>query len=187
MAVAFPAPSPIVVMALDELRLAAIQSPESTDELRRIAALPRPWDPASCPPSLRGHLWRWLDEVAGWINEEHTWRVDRIIPACWPEHPHIVHELGTVACLRHAAQYAVTPDVLEDWHRYTLPMFLDRVAQRVGPNGCPPGKHQPNPGAPRARVYGSDTDRQTRRARQDCDVGVSEASGRVFNPPTREA
>jgi hypothetical protein len=38
--------------------------------------------------------------------------------------------------------YAVTPDPLEEWYRYALPTFLDRIAQRIGPTGCPPGKHQ---------------------------------------------
>ena len=47
------------------------------------AMLPRPWDPPSCPGELRRLIYVWLDEVVGWINEEHTWRTDRVIPICW--------------------------------------------------------------------------------------------------------
>ena len=57
-----------------------------------LSELARPWDPASCPPLLRKELWVWLDRVAGWFNHEYTWQADRVIPSCWPAHPHIVHE-----------------------------------------------------------------------------------------------
>ncbi len=149
----FPMPSALIVGALDDLRLAAERPPESRVELRRLAELPRPWDPPTCPPALREYLWLWLDDVVGWINEEHTWRVDRLIPNCWMEHPHIAHEVATVACGRFVAMYAATPDALEEWHRYALPMFLERIAQRVGATGCPPGKHQPWPGSSRHEQY----------------------------------
>jgi len=142
-------PSALLVGLLDDLRLAAQRPPETKEELRRLAELPRPWDPPSCPTELRYYLWNWLDEVVSWINEEHTWRVDRLIPLCWSEHPHIAHEVATVACLRFNAMYAFTPDALEDWHRHTLPLFLERIAQRIGATGCPPDRHQPCPGAAR--------------------------------------
>lgn len=123
--------------------------PETREELRWLAELPRPWDPPTCPRALRGPLWRWLDDVVTWINVEHTWRIDRLIPVCWQQHPHIAHEVATVACQRHNATYAVTPDVLEDWHKYTLPPLLERIACRIGPTGCPLGGHQPCPAATR--------------------------------------
>ena len=148
-AAAFPEPPPLIVGVMDDLRIAAERPPETREELRWLAEMPRPWDPPTCPASLQEQLWGWLDEVVAWINEEHTWRVDRLIPICWKEHPHIAHEVATVACLRFNATYAITPDALEDWHKYTLPMLLDRIAQRIGTTGCPPGKHQPNPGATR--------------------------------------
>lgn len=99
--------------------------------------------------TLRKHVWTWLGEVTLWINAEYTWRVDRMIPLCWAQHPHIIHELATVSCLRYDAMHAVTADALEEWHRYTLPMFLTRAVERVGAHGCPPGRHQPQPGAAR--------------------------------------
>jgi hypothetical protein len=146
MAAPFPSPSPVLVAALDELRVAAVAPPESKADLQRLAMLPRPWDPASCPSEFRSVIYIWLDDVAAWINEEHTWRVDRMIPICWTQHPHIVHELATLACARWEASYAITPDTLENWHHYTMPLFLDRIAQQIGGTGCPPGRHQPQPG-----------------------------------------
>lgn len=162
----FPAPSPLVVGALDDLRLAAVSPPESQDELRRLAMAPRPWDPTTCPTELRRLVYTWLDEVVAWINEEHTWRVDRVIPVCWMEHPHIVHELATLACLRWEAGYAVSAAVLEEWQRYTLPMFLDRLVQRIGATGCPPGKHQASPGEARNALYRDTDEAQARRRRR---------------------
>jgi hypothetical protein len=166
----FPAPSPLILDSLDQLRLAASAPPVSEPDLRRLAILPRPWDPASCPPELRSLIYRWLDEVVGWINQEHTWRVDRNIPICWLEHPHIVHELATVACLRWEAEHAVTAAVLEEWHRYTLPMFLERIVQRIGPTGCPPGRHQPHPGQTRNALYRDEAQARLRRRSRRIDA-----------------
>jgi hypothetical protein len=135
LAESFPQPSPLIVDALDQLRLAAVRPPDNESALRRLAMLPCPWDPAACPPELRELLYVWFDAVVAWINEEHTWRLDRVIPICWTQHPHIVHELATVACLRWEADYAVTAATLDEGYRYNLPMFLDRLAIRVGPTG----------------------------------------------------
>ncbi len=162
---AFPKPSALIVGALDDLRTAAERPPTTRDELRVLAELPRPWDPPTCPPALRRYLWRWLDDVVGWINTEHAWRVDRLIPLCWMEHPHIAHEIATVACQRFFAMYAVTPDALEEWHRYALPMFLDRIAQRIGATGCPPGRHQTSPTESRTVLYASADERAARSNR----------------------
>ena len=170
MAEPFPDPSPLIVDAMDQLRMAVVSPPDSDAELRRLAMLPRPWDPPSCPPELRNLLYVWLDSVVGWINEEHTWRVDRVIPICWPEHPHIVHELATVACLRWETGYAISAAPLEEWHRYTLPTFIDRIAQRIGATGCPPAKHQPHPGHTRNALYRSREQSQARRMRRRADA-----------------
>lgn len=153
MAKPFPHPSNVISSILDELRLASVLKPESRQEQLEVSMLPRPWDPASCPSDLRGLIYTWLDEVVAWINEDLTWRVDRVIPTCWTEHPHIVHELAVVACLRWEASHAVTPTAPEAWHRHTLPLFLDRLVRRVGTTGCPPGKHQVHPGASRNTYY----------------------------------
>jgi hypothetical protein len=142
MAAPYPAPSPLVVAALDQLRIAAESPPDSDIELRQVAMLPRPWDPASCPPELRDLIYVWLDAVAGWINEDLTWRDRPRASDLLARPPHIIHELAIVACLRWEADHAVTAAVLEDWHRFSLPMFLDRLALRIGPTapiGVPHG------------------------------------------------
>ena len=120
----FPAPPGIIATVLDELRIAAAATDETEHEARRVALLPRPWEPSGCPPEIRRNVYGWLDEVVAWINEQHTWRTDRVIPICWDLHPHIVHELATVTCLRWEATFARTPAQLEEWHRVVLPGFL---------------------------------------------------------------
>ena len=152
----FPRPSELLARHLEELSVAAALPPTSLDEMRRVASLPRPWDPPSCPPTLQRHIWIWLDEVAAWINAEHTWRVDRMIPICWAQHPHIVHELATVACLRYDAMLTFTAEALEDWHRYALPMFLNRIAERIGGYSCPPGTQQRSASCSSSRRRASD-------------------------------
>lgn len=158
----FPTPPGVVASLLDELRIAAGSIDETDAEARRVALLPRPWDPPSCLPEIRQSMYAWMDEVVAWINEEHTWRTDRVLPICWDLHPHVVHELATVACLRWEAGFARTPAALEEWHRFTLPAFLGRVVDRIGETGCPPGRHQPSPGGGRNVIY-CDTDESTRR------------------------
>jgi hypothetical protein len=154
----FPVPDRLVRHAFAQLRVAKSGThAERASELGdvRPADLPRPWDPPSCPATLRSRVWVWLDRVAGWINHEYSWQFDRMIPSCWPAHPHIAHELAVVACLRYDAGCALSPDALEDWHRYALPGFLDRMAARLGSNGCPPGKHNDWPGRSRHQDFES--------------------------------
>lgn len=136
----FPDPPMLVTAAMDELQTAAMEPPEDPDDIRRLAELPRPWDPGTCEPVLRGAVWEWLDEVAAWINEQHLWNTTRPgIPPCWPAHPHLAHDLAVVASARCFASYAATPAALDEWHRYTLPMFLDRIRDRAG--DCCQGGH----------------------------------------------
>lgn len=171
MARPFPQPCSMLAMMLVELQVAADCEPGRDKELARreseqVATLDRPWDPASCAPDVRSEIYKWLDEVVDWINEQHTWRVDRTIPVCWIEHPHIVHELATLACLRWEAGYAARPGPLAIWQQQTLPTFLGLISQRIGPTGCPPGRHQPSPGAARHALYRSDAQARARRRRE---------------------
>jgi hypothetical protein len=165
-AMPFPEPPAVIATLLDELRLTAAAKDETEHESRRVAMLHRPWDPPNCPPEIRRNVYVWLDEVASWINEEHTWRTDCVIPVCWDLHPHIVHELAAVACLRWESNFARTPAALEEWQRFTLPAFLSRIVDRIGETGCPPGRHQPNPGAGRNRIYRDGDEAARRRSRR---------------------
>ena len=167
---AFPLPGPLVRLAYSELELASSGTEHQRRALGTLSALPRPWDPPSCPPALRAQVWAWLDQVAGWINHEYVWAPDRFIPSCWPAHPHIAHELAVIADLRRTAGHSLTGDALEEWHRYGLPAFLDRVASRLGPC-CGPAKHDDWPAAGRRREFGSKRASQNRTELFSQDVG----------------
>ena len=183
---AFPLPGPLVRLAYSELELASSGTEHQRRALGTLSALPRPWDPPSCRPALRAQVWAWLDQVAGWINHEYVWAPDRFIPSCWPAHPHIAHELAVIADLRRTAGHSLTGDALEEWHRYGLPAFLDRVASRLGPC-CGPAKHDDWPAAGRQREYGSKRASQNRSELFSQDVGSLADSDRypdVMGPAT---
>ena len=179
MAQPFPAPPGVVGCALDELRLVAGATDETEHEARRVALLERPWDPPACGPELRRNIYVWLDQVVAWINEEYTWRTEKVIPTCWDLHPHIVHELAVVACLRCEATYSRTPVAMEEWHRSTLPAFLIRIVDRIGDTGCPPGRHQASPGMGRNAIYRTQTESAKRRARRWSDSEAREMPAKL--------
>jgi hypothetical protein len=97
--------------------------------------LPRPWSPGTCTdPVLRRELWEWLDRVVGWINHEFLWEGNAatdVIWPCWPLHPHLVHEIAVLADQRRTAEMDLVSNKLEEWHRYCLRTFLDRMRQRA--------------------------------------------------------
>ena len=156
----FPQPGRLVQAAYRELEIAASGGDAERAVLGRVDSLGRPWDPPSCAPAVRQQVWAWLDEVAAWVNYEHGWGLDRLIPPCWPAHPHIGHELAVLADQRRTAGLAPCGDLLEEWHRYSLPMFLDRLVGRLG-NRCVT-KHDEWPAAARHRAYLSEGSRAQR-------------------------
>jgi hypothetical protein len=128
----FPRPGPAVRLAYRELHLAATGTPEQRKALPDPARLPRPWAPATCTePEMRAQLWHWLDTVVTWLNHQMVFDPTDVIPPCWPRHPHLVHEIAVLADQRRHAELALTSDRLEDWHRYTLPAFHERMRRRV--------------------------------------------------------
>ena len=140
----FPAPGKLVALAYRELDRAATGSPEQIRALGDARLLPRPWEPATCrTPQLRQQVWLWLDAVVAWLVTEYAWEVTDTIPACWPQHPHLVHEIAVLADQRRRAGHAFTSDALEEWHRYSLPAFTERMEKRLK-NHCEDG-HQPWP------------------------------------------
>jgi hypothetical protein len=162
----FPRPGPLVDAAYEELEAAAAENPRPFYGDSELGDLPRPWDPASCTDSqLRRELWDWLDAVVGWHNHEHVWDIHAAIPTCWPHHPHLVHEIAVLADQRLHAGRALTSDLLEDWHRYTLPAFTERLHAHVKDH-CTE-THQPWPGQgryTRSEAAASRTDRHHRFA-----------------------
>ena len=174
----FPEVGPLMRVAYRELNILAGLSEQQIRALGDPARLPRPWDPATCRhPDLRAEVWAWLDAVVEWLNHEHVWDAAAVIPPCWPHHPHLVRELAVLADQRRRAGAALTSDTLEDWHRYTLPGFLDRMRARVR-NHCDEG-HQAWPAKGR---HARHTDPASRARRSDVfhadvDVDVDDEAG----------
>ena len=169
MALPFPTPGRLVRHAYRELSLAANGTPEEIKALGDTRRLPRPWDPPSCThPDLRLELWVWLDDVVTWINHEYVWDTDGFIPPCWTEHPHLVHDLAVLADQRRRAGMAHTSDALEDWHRFALPAFMERMTARLKSH-CENG-HQPWPSTSRHARHSSDPHRRRRVATYTFDA-----------------
>jgi hypothetical protein len=128
----FPEPGRLLQLAYRELDLATSRYQDHLLPLRDLATLPRPWDPRTCQtPQLRKEVWSWLEAVVTWLNHEHVWDVADVIPTCWPLHPHLVHEIAVLADQRHRAGQALSSDPLEEWHRYSLPSFIERMRSRL--------------------------------------------------------
>lgn len=132
MTLPFPAPGRLITHAYRELQIAATGTKEQLRALGDPNALPRPWEPGTCTnPDLRMELWEWLDAAVTWLNSQYVWDVAGMIPTCWPLHPHLVHEIAVLADQRHRASTALSSDALEEWHRYALPAFTERMRQRL--------------------------------------------------------
>lgn len=158
---AFPTPGALLGTAYRDLYLAAEGSDNQKATIGDPSRLPKPWDPPTCRnPRLRAELWEWLDRVVLWLNQEYVWDPGGIIPPCWPQHPHLVHELAVLADQRRRVGIALDSNGLEEWHRYTLPGFLDRMRARLKAH-CDQD-HQPWPARGRLARY-ADTGNADRR------------------------
>lgn len=150
----FPAPPGAVLHAL---QLLDVLRRGDEDEMAKYGAdlrsTPRPWEPSTCPRDLREAIWLWCDGVVEWINYEYIWRSAQTIPACWLHHRHIARELPLLAVQRWRADTSTGLDATDEWHRYALPMFLDRLRDRIGEGACMSGKHDGWPAEPRAAAY----------------------------------
>ena len=161
----FPTPSGDELRkAYNDLYFAVNGDEQKKKQIGNPNKLPRPWDPPTCTkPALRRELWKWLDEVVIWFNHEYVWDHNAgMIPACWPQHPHLVHEIAVLADQRRRAGIALTSDMLEEWNRYALPGFVDRMRARIKDH-CEEG-HQRWPASSRYARHISDP---TNRERKD--------------------
>jgi hypothetical protein len=121
-----------VQFAYRQLDLATSRQQDHLLPLHDLANLQRPWDLGTCQtPQLREEVWFWLEAVVTWLNHEHVWDVADVIPPCWPQHPHLVHEIAVLADQRHRAGQALTSDPLEEWHCHGLPSFTERMRSRL--------------------------------------------------------
>lgn len=128
----FPTPGPLLGSAFRDLYLAAEGSDNQKAAIGDPGLLPKPWDPPTCGnPQLRAELWAWLDAVVTWFNHEYVWDPDGVVPPCWPQHPHLIHELAVLADQRRRAGVALDSHPLEEWHRYTAPGFIERQRARL--------------------------------------------------------
>ena len=134
----FPPPDGVELKrAYRNLYLSANGTEADKKRIGNPANLPRPWDPPSCTnPTLRRELWAWLEKFVTWFNHEYVWDHNAgMIPACWPQHPHLVHEIAVLADQRRRAGIDPTSSALEEWHRFGIPGFLQRLTARTK-NSC---------------------------------------------------
>lgn len=149
---AFPEPGAAIRTAYRELALAEHGTDEQKKALGDPAKLPRPWMPATCRTKvLREQLWDWFDRFVTWLNHEYVWDPMSTVLACWPTHPHLVHEIAVLADQRRRAGTNLTSDGIEEWHRYSLPSFHDRLRNRTQDH-CTDG-HQPWPARSRYAAH----------------------------------
>ena len=142
----FPMPdTALMSRAYWNLHLAEEGTEEEKDDLGDASYLPRPWDLGTCTnPELRAEIWAWLELFVTWFNTQHVWDpAAGMIPPCWPYHAHLVHDLAVLADQRRRAALALTSNALEEWHRYAVPNFLERLQQRLKQH-CD-HHHQPSP------------------------------------------
>lgn len=174
----FPVPGDQVRLAYRELHVAVNGTEDEQKALGNHTLLPRPWEPATClDPALRHELWQWLEEVVIWLNHDYTWDAAGLIPNCWPLHPHLVHEIAVLADQRRRAGLAKTSDPLEEWHRYCLPAFADRMRNRLRAH-CD-DEHKRWPGRPRHNEHIAETNAQRREDAFALDVDALPGSRRT--------
>ena len=194
----FPLPdTPKLTAAYDDLHAAASGD---TNRIGDPAKLARPWDPPSCrDPGLREELWVWLDKVVDWFNTEYVWdhTGGAIIPACWPLHPHLVHEIASLADQRRRAGIDLTSNSLEEWHRYTVPDFTERLRTRTR-TLCDEehkpwparSRHNRNTSAParhdREAAFAGDIEERTPRTRGRPKLRVVDSNGNQIDIVTGE-
>ena len=160
---AFPEGGALIRLAYRELHIAAHGTKEQKNAIGDPRLLPRPWDPPTCRNTeLREQVWDWLEDVVTWLNREYVWDVGAVIPGCWPQHPHLVHEIAVLADQRRRAGASLTSDAIEEWHRLCLPGFVDRMRARIKDH-CEEG-HQRWPASSR---YARHTSEPTTLARTD--------------------
>ena len=115
----------------------------------------------------------WLEAVVAWLITEYVWDAADTIPACWPQHPHLVHEIAVLADQRRRAGLAPTSDALEEWHRYRLPSFAERMKTRLR-NHCQEN-HQAWPATGRHTRHIAEASRHRRMQTYAADLGASKS------------
>jgi hypothetical protein len=105
--------------------------------------------------------------VAAWLVSEYVWDVADAIPACWPEHPHLVREVAVVADQRRRSPATRW----ESGIGKNLPAFTERMKARLR-NHREDG-HQPWPANGRCTRYMAETSRCAREDHCAADIGAA--------------
>ena len=168
--------------AYRELHIAGDGTAEQNVRPRRSAAPAPTLGPGQLhqPAAARTSSGPGSTQVVAWLNIEYVWDVADVIPACWPQHPHLVHEIAVLADQRRRAGLALTSDALEEWHRYTLPAFTDRMRTRLK-NHCDEG-HQPWPARGRHTRYHSADSASDRTTAFTGDAQTAEQQRQLTRP-----
>lgn len=124
----------------------------------------------------------WLEQVVIWLNHEYVWDPDAMVPSCWSSHPHLIHEIAVLGDLRRRAGIALTADALEEWHRYALPAFIDRMRARLRQQ-CQDGGHQSWPASGRHTRHQGSAERRERSATFRSDVDALGDTIELQQPP----
>lgn len=169
----FPAAPTEVVNAARELGITARGEAANGDARYEPENPNLPWEPGTCADELRQAIWEWCDEVATWLNHQYAWRPTHVIPPCWPLHPNIARELAAVAFLHWQAEAQTDPDRMDDWNRNVLPLFFNRLINRLGDSGCRNGEHIDWPAEGRYVAYISAEWKAVRRDAIDADTHTS--------------
>lgn len=163
-------PGDLVEAAYDDLDFKRTYAKDVQRADKGSRLLPRPWDPASCVlPELRAQVWDWLERVVVWVNHEYAWDIAGTIPACWVQHPHLVHEVAVLADRRRRAALALTSADLEEFHRSVLPDFITRMHTRLRAH-CEDREHQPWPSRGRHVRHCADESTHARQRVYAADV-----------------
>ena len=182
----FPVAGDHVRLAYRELHIAINGTEEQEEALGGHALLPQPLELTTClDPELRHDLWKWREDVVIWLNREYTRGRLRPHPGCWPVHPHLVHEIAVLADQRRRAGLAMTSDALEEWHRYCLPAFTDRIRNRLRAH-CD-DEHKTWPAKPRHNEHLAEASRQRRENAFAHDVDALPVNRRVHAQPSAPA
>lgn len=166
----FPDVTPRMAKVFTQLRILAIGGRNAEDLRSDGEIIPRLWDITSIhDPDLRFDTWKWLEAFVYWFNTQHTWYSHDQIPPCWPEHHHLVREIATLADQRRTAGEAPTSTPLDEWHRYTIPNFLERT--RTARQGCE-NDHVPWPGKPAHTRHTSEANTTKRHNNINADIAT---------------
>ncbi len=182
----FPMPtSELIRAAYWNLYLSENGTQAQKDRLGDAALLPRPWDIATCTsPDLRRDLWEWYENVVTWFNHEYVWDpAAGLIPPCWPQHPHLIHDIGVLADQRRIIATATNSNSLEEWHRYSVPAFLERLHDRTRQH-CD-DHHQPWPAKARYARHQAEAPNRYILIDQGLTTGSEKKAGSPAGPALR--